>query len=89
MVGQVWLGVACRLTTWEMALRAGTGAATYVESFIQHWLQSLLYYSAPDWFFIVVYTVFGGLVLASWFVCGAALASTEHRWIVSWQNPLS
>lgn len=68
VVGQVWLGVVCPLTTWEMALRAEAGATTYSGSFIQYWLQSLLYYSAPEWVFMVVYTVFGSLVLASWFV---------------------
>ena len=68
VAGQAWLGVVCPLTTWEMALRAKAGAATYSGSFIQHWLQSLLYYSAPEWVFVLVYTVFGILVLASWFV---------------------
>lgn len=68
VVVQAWLGVVCPLTIWEMALRAKAGTATYSGSFIQHWLQSLLYYSAPEWVFIVVYTLFGSLVLASWFV---------------------
>lgn len=68
VVVQSWLGAVCPLTTWEMALRAEAGVATYAGSFIQHWLQRLLYYNAPDWVFMVVYTVFGGLVLASWFV---------------------
>lgn len=26
-----------------------------------------VYYQAPAWAFVVVYTVFGGLVVASWF----------------------
>ncbi|MBO6810813.1 MULTISPECIES: DUF2784 domain-containing protein [Marinobacter] len=68
VVLQSWLGVLCPLTSWEMALRAKAGEAGYEGSFIQHWLQSILYYSAPDWVFIVAYTVFGALVLASWFV---------------------
>ena len=51
-----------------MALREKAGVETYSGSFIQHWLQSLLYYSAPEWVFILVYTVFGALVLASWFL---------------------
>lgn len=68
VVVQAWLGVVCPLTTWEMALRAEAGVATYSGSFIQYWLQSLLYYRAPEWVFIVVYTLFGSLVLASWFV---------------------
>lgn len=68
VVVQSWLGVVCPLTTWEMALRAEADTATYTGSFIQHWLQSLLYYTAPEWVFVLVYTVFGSLVAASWFV---------------------
>lgn len=66
VVLQAWLGVLCPLTVWEMTLREKAGGAAYDGSFIQHWLQSILYYSAPDWVFIVVYSVFGALVLASW-----------------------
>lgn len=68
VVLQAWLGVLCPLTVWEMELRERAGAAGYEGSFIQHWLQSLLYYSAPEWVFILTYTVFGGVVLASWFL---------------------
>ncbi|MDN3561912.1 DUF2784 domain-containing protein [Vreelandella neptunia] len=68
VVVQAWFGVVCPLTTWEMALRAEADAATYSGSFIQYWLHSLLYFTLPEWVFVVVYTLFGGLVLASWFV---------------------
>ncbi|SDT91225.1 DUF2784 domain-containing protein [Halopseudomonas salegens] len=68
VVLQAWLGVICPLTGWEMALRAKAGEAAYSGSFIQHWLQQLLYYSAPDWVFVLLYTVFGSLVLASWWL---------------------
>lgn len=68
VVLQSWLGVLCPLTSWEMALRAKAGEAGYEGSFIQYWLQSILYYSAPEWVFILAYTVFGALVLASWFL---------------------
>lgn len=68
VVAQSWAGVICPLTIWEMALRAEAGVATYSGSFIQHWLQSMLYYSAPEWVFITLYSVFGSLVLASWFL---------------------
>lgn len=63
-----WIGVICPLTIWEMGLREKAGDATYSGSFIQHWLHTLLYYSAPEWVFTTLYTVFGSLVLASWFV---------------------
>lgn len=68
VVVQSWLGAVCPLTTWEMALRAEAGTVVYAGSFIQHWLQSLLYYTAPEWLFILVYTLFGSLVAVSWFV---------------------
>ncbi|MDM7482975.1 MAG: DUF2784 domain-containing protein [Halomonas sp.] len=68
VVVQAWLGAVCPLTTLEMALRAEAGSATYAGSFIQHWLQRLLYYTAPEWVFVAVYTLFGSLVLASWWV---------------------
>lgn len=68
VVIQSWGGVICPLTTWEMALREAAGSETYSDSFIQHWLQTLLYYNAPDWVFMLLYTGFGGLVLASWYL---------------------
>ncbi|MBR9912198.1 MAG: DUF2784 domain-containing protein [Gammaproteobacteria bacterium] len=68
VVLQSWASVICPLTSWEMALREAAGAEFYSGSFIQHWLQNLLYYSAPDWVFIVFYTLFGGLVVASWYL---------------------
>lgn len=67
VVLQSWAGVICPLTIWEMALRENAGDAVYAGAFIAHWLESMLYYQAPAWAFVVVYTVFGGLVVASWF----------------------
>ena len=68
VVVQSWVGMICPLTIWEMSLREEAGDATYSGSFIQHWLQSILYYSAPEWVFTLSYTVFGCLVLAGWFI---------------------
>ncbi|MDR7122990.1 DUF2784 domain-containing protein [Rheinheimera soli] len=68
VVLQSWLGVICPLTIWEMALRKEAGVVTYSGSFIQHWLHQLLFYTAPEWVFILLYSAFGLLVLASWFV---------------------
>lgn len=65
---QSWLGLICPLTIWEMTLRDKAGGASYSGSFVQHWLQQLLYYTAPDWVFMLLYTSFGCLVLASWFL---------------------
>lgn len=67
VVIQSWLGRICPLTVWETALRERAGQATYSGSFIAHWLESLLYYQAPAWLFVMAYTSFGLLVVASWF----------------------
>ena len=58
----------CPLTTWEVALRQKAGQAGYEGSFVEHWLQSILYYSAPNWVFVLGYSLFGALVIASWFL---------------------
>jgi hypothetical protein len=68
VVLQSWLGVICPLTIWEMALREQAGEATYAGSFVQHWLQYLLYYSAPNMVFIALYTGFACFVLLSWYL---------------------
>ena len=67
VVIQSWLGVICPLTTWEMNLRERAGDVTYPGSFIAHWLDTLLYYQAPWWVFILVYTLFAAIVVVSWF----------------------
>jgi len=66
VVAESWLGFVCPLTTFEMWLRSRAGAASYGGGFIEHWLQQLLYYSAPPWVFVAGYTVFALLVLATW-----------------------
>ncbi len=67
VVLQAWLGQICPLTIWEMALREKAGDVTYAGSFIQHWLHEILYYEAPMWVFALSYTVFGLLVVATWY----------------------
>ena len=67
VVLQSWLGAICPLTTWEMVLREKAGTATYSGSFIAHWLETILYYRAPEWVFVVAYTLFGALVVVSWY----------------------
>lgn len=67
VVLQSWLGMICPLTIWEMSLREQAGDAVYAGSFIANWLEKLLYYQAPAWVFVVCYTIFGALVVASWF----------------------
>ena len=66
VVAESWLGLVCPLTTLEMWLRSRAGETTYGGGFIEHWLQQLLYYSAPAWVFVAGYTVFAVLVLFTW-----------------------
>ena len=58
VVTEAWLGFVCPLTTLEMWLRSRAGEASYGGGFIEHWLQQLLYYSAPQWAFAVTYSAF-------------------------------
>jgi hypothetical protein len=68
VVFQSWLSMICPLTTWEMQLRHKGNGSTYEGSFVQYWLQEILYYEAPEWVFIFSYTLLGLLVVASWFI---------------------
>ena len=63
VIVQSWLGAVCPLTVWEQALRLQAGQAGYAESFIEHWLSSLIFFNAPAWVFVLAYTLFGALVL--------------------------
>ncbi len=66
IVAESWFAVACPLTTLEMALRTRAGTATYGGGFIEHWFRRLLFYDAPPWVFTAAYTLFGALVLSTW-----------------------
>lgn len=68
VVVQSWTGAICPLTDWEMQLRDLAGQERYQGSFIQHWVQAILYYDAPAWVFVLGYTLFAGLVVLSWFL---------------------
>lgn len=66
VAAQAWCGRLCPLTTIEMNLRERAGDAVYAGSFVAHWLQRLLYYSAPAWVFTLAYTLFVAAVAAAW-----------------------
>ena len=68
VIVQSWIGVACPFTTLEMALRSKAGETVYSGTFISHWLDSILFYQASPWFFVIIYTIFGLLVVVSWIV---------------------
>ena len=64
---QSWFDIVCPLTTLEQWLRTQAGQVAYEGDFIGYWLGKLLFYQAPPWVFIVVYSLFGLLVALSWF----------------------
>ncbi|MBI5611848.1 MAG: DUF2784 domain-containing protein [Gammaproteobacteria bacterium] len=66
VVWEAWTGVACPLTVWENHHRALAGAGAYPVSFMAYWLRELIFYSAPDWVFTLLYTVFSLIVVASY-----------------------
>jgi hypothetical protein len=66
VVAESWLDITCPLTTLENWLRTQANETAYSGGFIEYWLQNLLYYDAPPWVFLLSYTLFGLLVLASW-----------------------
>ena len=59
------LDVACPLTTLEDWLRRGAGQAGYGESFIQHWLQRLLFFDASPVTFTVLYVLLFLIIVAT------------------------
>lgn len=66
VVAQAWLGAHCPLTVLEVWLRTQAHGPVYTRTFIEHWLQRLLYYEAPAWVFVLGYSLFGLLVLGLW-----------------------
>lgn len=66
VVGESWFGMTCPLTTLESWLRTQAGMGSYTVSFIERWLQWVMFFDAPGWMFTLVYTLFGGLVAWVW-----------------------
>ena len=65
VVAEAWFGILCPLTTLEHELRNRAGQTAYEMSFIGHWLDRLLFYTAPEWVFTLVYTLFALLVVTT------------------------
>lgn len=64
---EAWFGVVCPLTLLENIFRDAAGIAVYENGFVRHWTHRLVFYRAPGWVFTLIYTVFAGLVLLTWF----------------------
>jgi hypothetical protein len=77
VVAEAWFGITCPLTSLETQLRESAGAASYEGDFIAHWLQRLLYWSAPAWVFTLVYSLFGALVAVTWWICPPRRRTSE------------
>ncbi|HTP95563.1 MAG TPA: DUF2784 domain-containing protein [Burkholderiales bacterium] len=75
VAGEALAGIACPLTVWEDALRAG-GAG---ESFIGRWTRRLLYYDFPEWMFTAAYVVFALIVLATFVAVPPRRAAGRRR----------
>jgi polyferredoxin len=78
VVAEAWFGAVCPLTTFEMWLRAKAGATTYAGSFIQYWLQRILYYEASAWVFALGYSLFGLVVVATWWYFPPKFGRRDH-----------
>ena len=79
VVAEAWFGTACPLTALEMWLRAKARATTYTGSFIEHWLQRILYYEASSWVFTIAYSLFGLVVAAAWWYFPPRFSRRVHE----------
>jgi len=77
VVAQAWFGIVCPLTTLENWLRVQANVVVYEASFIEHWVQRVLYYDAPMWVFTLAYTLFGLCVVAAWWRYPPGRAATR------------
>ena len=66
VVIQSWMGIICPLTIWEHELRMMANKISYSGSFVAYWLHKIVFYQAEPWVFSMGYTIFGGLILATW-----------------------
>jgi hypothetical protein len=66
VAAEAWIGFVCPLTTLEMWLRSQVHGVTYQGSFVEHWLQAILFWEAPAWVFAAAYTAFALAVAAAW-----------------------
>ena len=66
VVIQSWMGIICPLTIWEHELRMMADKISYSGSFVAYWLRKIVFYQAEPWVFSMGYTIFAGLILATW-----------------------
>src|SRR5262245_17703714 len=66
VVAEAWLGTACPLTVLELWLRKKGGQEVPNREFISHWTEQLFGFPSPPWVLTVVYTLFYGVVVWTW-----------------------
>lgn len=69
VVAESWLSIICPLTEWEQALRRKAGQNFYSGGFIANWLHKIIFFDLSDWVFTAIYSVFGLIVAASFYLC--------------------
>ncbi len=74
-----WAGRLCPLTVWESNLRGAAGEQPYPGSFVAYWVGRLIYYDAPQWVFITLYSLFGLVVVLAWIWVRPGQDMTEKR----------
>jgi polyferredoxin len=79
IVAEAWFGAVCPLTSLEIWLRAKARTTTYTGSFIEYWLQRILYYEAPSWVFTVGYSLFGLVVVVTWWYFPPRFRRSAHE----------
>jgi Protein of Unknown function (DUF2784) len=73
VAGEALLGIVCPLTEWEDALRGTAGG----KSFIARWVHRLMFFSAPEWVFSVLYVGFALVVAATFWLVPPARGKTS------------
>lgn len=63
VVVQAWTWRICPLTVFENRFRLAAGQDPYDGSFIAHWVGRLIYVDFPRYVFLLIYSVFGVLVV--------------------------
>lgn len=78
VVLEALLGITCPLTLLEFYLRQLAGEATHNTSFIGYWIHYFLFFTAPDWFFLLIYSLFGLFVLLTFIAHPPGNVSTRN-----------
>lgn len=73
-----WLRATCPLTDLENHLRERAGQAGYPGDFIGYWVREFLFYECSTSIFVVIYSVFGIVVLVT-FVLAPPKRKAAHR----------